>query len=344
MRKFIIAIVMVLGFFFIVGRFSELETFSNTIQRGVWIFIFLAVLTEVFWLLLLPLSFKVIYQVIGIKESLLGLLPVVLSANFVNIIAPSAGVSGITMLIAHARRQGYSSARAMIAGSLFVEFDYFGFLCMLMLGLLVLVRRNNLTAVEITASLIFGLVALVMTILLYLGTQSAEALGNALTWISRLVNRVAHPFIHRQYLSEVNARSFAHDAAEGLSEFRLNPRKILQPILLALLNKSLLVLVLFFVFLAFKVPVTPGTIIAGFSIGYLFLIVSPTPAGLGFVEGSLTLVLSSMYISLETAAILTLVYRGITFWMPFVVGMVAFRVTGTTKKDGGRTQAGENAG
>jgi len=95
--------------------------------------------------------------------------------------------------------------------------------------------------------------------------------------------------------------------------------------LLAISNKVLLISILLLTFLAFRIPYTSGTIVAGFSIGYLFLIVSPTPAGIGIVEGVLTLALTSLWVPVEAAAIITLVYRGYTFWLPFVVGMLAFR-------------------
>jgi uncharacterized protein (TIRG00374 family) len=78
-------------------------------------------------------------------------------------------------------------------------------------------------------------------------------------------------------------------------------------------------------FLAFKVPFTLGVLVGGFSIGYLFLIVSPTPAGIGFVEGALTLALNSLNVPLGAAAVLTAAYRGITFWVPLFGGMLAFR-------------------
>ena len=45
-------------------------------------------------------------------------------------------------------------------------------------------------------------------------------------------------------------------------------------------------------FFAFDVDFTPATVVAGFSIAYLFLIVSPTPAGIGIVEGVMTVALS----------------------------------------------------
>ena len=67
---------------------------------------------------------------------------------------------------------------------------------------------------------------------------------------------------------------------------------------------------------AFEVPFTAGTIIGGFSISYLFLIVSPTPSGIGIVEGIMPLALSSLSVPWSQAVIITLAYRGITFWLP----------------------------
>jgi len=328
MRKFIFAVVLMLGILFIIGQFAELQSLVETIQRGDWRYLGLALVIQTAWIMNLAASFLVIFRTLGIEEDVENVLLIASAANFVNIIAPSGGMSGVAVFIAEARRRNYSPARAAIAGALFVFFDYMGFIVVLALGLIVLIRRNHLTTVEITASVILVSIAIVLACLLYLGMKSGEALGKALAWMARMVNRLVHPFIHRQYLSEARAREFACDAAEGLCELRREPRNMLLPIGLALVNKTLLVSILLFVFLAFQVPVSAGTIVAGFSIGYLFLIVSPTPAGLGIVEGALTIALSSMYIPLEAAAVITLVYRGITFWMPLFVGMIAFRILG----------------
>ena len=76
--------------------------------------------------------------------------------------------------------------------------------------------------------------------------------------------------------------------------------------------------VLVSVFLAFQVPFSAGTIIGGFAITYLFLIVSPTPSGIGIIEGIMPLALSSLRVPWSQAVIITLAYRGITFWIPWV--------------------------
>ena len=91
-------------------------------------------------------------------------------------------------------------------------------------------------------------------------------------------------------------------------------------------------LVLTCVFLAFQIPFSAGTIIGGFAISYLFLIVSPTPSGIGIVEGVMPLALSSLHVPLSQGLIVTLAYRGITFWIPLGVGAIAFRMTEEEKK------------
>ncbi len=90
--------------------------------------------------------------------------------------------------------------------------------------------------------------------LLNLGSQSAEALGNALARIAHQVNRIVHPFIHREYLSETRAHEFAHDAAEGLIKMRSEPKTLLMPLILALTNKSALVIILILRFPGFQSP------------------------------------------------------------------------------------------
>jgi uncharacterized protein (TIRG00374 family) len=80
------------------------------------------------------------------------------------------------------------------------------------------------------------------------------------------------------------------------------------------------------VFLAFQVPFSAGTIIGGFAIAYLFLIITPTPAGVGIIEGVMPLALSSLRVPWSEAVVITLAYRGVTFWIPLGFGAIAMRL------------------
>ena len=326
MRKLIFAVVLLLCIMFVIGQLAEVQAIADTLRQGDWRFILLGLIVETAWLVTVALSYRAIFQATGVDEKINKLILMSAAANFLNVVAPTAGMGGMAVFISGARQRGYSSGRVTVAGVLYVLFDYAGFLCVLTVGLLILIRRNNINAAELGASAILVSIAIVLATLLYLGMRSAAALGKALAWMARQVNRLLRPFTHREYLSEDRAHQFANDAAEGLRELRHNPKNLILPMALALGNKALLISILSLTFLAFQIPFSVGTIIAGFSIAYLFLIVSPTPSGIGVVEGALTIALGSLYVPLGAAAVITLAYRGITFWIPLLFGLFAFRI------------------
>jgi hypothetical protein len=325
MRKTFIAIVLLLAIVLIIFSFSELESILNTIKRSDWRFIGLGLIIETVWLYNLATTFRALYRLVGLKEDSRHLMLVAAAANFINVVAPSAGIGGIAVFIDDAKHRNHASGRVTVVGALFVLFDYIAFLCVLALGWVVLIRRNNLNMGEITASIILLCLAVAFAVLLYLGYRSAAELSKALAWMARAVNRILRPFLHRDYLSVERAYTFADEIAEGLSAIKGKRKELLWPFLFALNNKALLICVLALTFLAFKTAFTVGTLVGGFSIGYLFLIVSPTPSGLGFVEGALTIALNSLRVPLGTAGVITLIYRAITFWFPLGVGAIAFR-------------------
>jgi len=337
MRKLLVALVLLLGAFFIIGHFAEMQAVWETLQRGDWRILLLALLVEAAWMLNVAASYRAIYRALGMEESIGRLLLLTMGANFVNVVAPSAGVGGVAVFIGEAKRRGYSQAKATIAGALYIFIDYMGFLAVMAIGLVVLIRRNHLTVAELTAAALIALIALGIGTVLYLGMRSEERLKAFLIRLARIVNRVLFPFLKRDYLSEERAREFAHDSAEGLAELRDGPENLLLPALLSLSNKALMILVFTLMFLAFKVPISVGTLIAGFCIGYLFTIISPTPWGVGVMEPALTLALNSFFVPLGAAAVIVLAYRGFTFWLPLLVGLVAMRLLG-------RTEAADAAG
>jgi hypothetical protein len=141
----------------------------------------------------------------------------------------------------------------------------------------------------------------------------------------RVVNGAVRPFRHREYLSEARTHSFAADVSEGLGTLPSRPRNLVQPFLLSLANKFVLMAVLVCNFRSFDVPFSAGTIVGGLAIAYLFVIVSPTPSGVGVVEGVMALALRTLGVDFSQAVIVTLAYRGVTLWLPLAVGAVAFR-------------------
>lgn len=332
MRKFIIAVVIFLGVIFVITNFAQVETILRTLQQGKWWYLALALVVQGFWLVNVAASYRTIYRMLGIDEDLRQLFLIAAAASFVNVVTPSGVVGGVTLFAAQARRRGYSPIRVTLAGVIYLLFEYAAIICVVFIGLAVLSRRNDLTGADIFATSILIVLAAILALLLILGMRSETSLNRALTLGTRSINKILHPIIRRNYLSETRAHEFAHDAASGLVELREDLRKdpsaLAWPFALALSNRALLLTIFFLMFLAFQTPFSPGTLIAGFAIGYLFTIVSPTPAGIGVVEGIMTVTLRSLNVPLGSAAVITLAYRGFTFWLPLLVGMITLRILG----------------
>ena len=325
MRKFIVLVVVFLAAAFVYLSLGEIQSTLQTLQKGNFWFILLAILMQGGWFIVQGLIYLSLYRILGLRETIQKMTLMSAAANFVNIIAPSAGMGGMAVFISHARRKRQSSGKVTVVSVLFILLDYIAFLCVLTLGLIILFRRNDLSASEITASMIMFSIATGLGFLLYLGSKSATALGNVLANLARLVNRLARPLIQRDYLSETRAYEFACEMADDLQSLPERFPSLVRPLSYALANKVLMMSILLVCFLCFKVPFSMGTIIGGYSIAYLFLIVSPTPSGIGIVEGIMPLALTSLRVPWSQAVIITLAYRGITFWLPLGIGAVSFR-------------------
>lgn len=325
MQKFIVVLILCMGAVLIMLSLGQLDQTLKTLRNGDLRYLFPAVVLQAVWFLVVGFAYHSIYKLLGMKASLLNLTLLAAAANFVNIVMPMAGVGGVAVFVNAARKKGQASGKVTLAAALFLLFDQAAFLAVLALGMIVLIRRNDLGAGEVTAALILLATASLLATTLYLGTRSAEAMGHFLARLSHLVNLLLRPFLHRNYLRKERAYEFAREMADGLAALPARPRGLLLPLFLAFLNKGLLVCILWMIFLSFGIPYSIGTIIGGFAIGYLFIIVSPTPSGIGVMEGAMALGLKSLRVDWHAAVIITLVYRAFTFWLPLAVGGLAFR-------------------
>ncbi|MDA1329485.1 MAG: lysylphosphatidylglycerol synthase transmembrane domain-containing protein [Chloroflexi bacterium] len=327
MRKLLVSLAVLLGIFFAIDHFAQIESIAEILKQGDWRFFGLALVAEMFWFVATAATYQSVLGAVGVERKLLPLMPIVAASNFVSVVAPSGGMSSIAVIVADARRAGFSSAYATISGFLFVLLEYVGFTFFLIVGLGILLKNGGLNGAEIFATGFLWLSAAILASMLYLGMRSETRLAKALSWGVRLVNRFVAPF-KRKGLQEDRANEFAHKIAEGLIQVKKNPRKLLPALLGAVSSKALMLVVFWLMFLAFKIPHSTNTLFAGFALAYLFTIVSPTPAGIGVVEGLVTIGLVSMSVPVTSAAVVILGYRAITFWLRLLVGMLAMQRVG----------------
>lgn len=66
----------------------------------------------------------------------------------------------------------------------------------------------------------------------------------------------------------------------------------------------------------------PEPLICGYVVATLFAMISITPQGVGVVEAMVVVAFTAYNQNAAAATATALVYRGIVFWMPFVIGAI----------------------
>ena len=325
MRRILVILIVVLTVSLIISRFTEIQTIVETLQNADLRFFVIAVGLQFLWFLGLANVYRTLYRIMGIDEQIRHLAGVAVSANFINVVAPSGGVGGMAVFVSDADKRGHPHGRVLAVSALYVFLDYIAFLTVLAAGFVVLLRRNILNSGEITAALILLTVVIVLGWLILTGVRSPEKFGQVLGKIFRGANNLLRPILRRDYMHEEQAYLFAAEVADGLAVLRTEHKSLVRPLVYLIFNFMIQMSILAFCFLSFDVAFTLGTVVAGFAFGYLFLIVSPTPSGIGIVEGGMPIMLTSLRVPFEQGLIVTLAYRAVTFWMPLGLGAIAFR-------------------
>jgi uncharacterized protein (TIRG00374 family) len=326
MRKIFLVVIVLLAIAYLVFSFAELEHILAALRQSRPIYLGAAIAVEALLLLNSAATFWALYRLVELRESARSLLIMVTAANFVNLIMPASGLGGMAVFIEEARWRGTSTGRVMLAGILYVLYEYIALFAALAAGFVILSRLGKLNAAELLAAGFFLILAAALSTGLVVGYKSTRRLGKLLAWLVGTLNRLLQPFLHRDFLNVASAYTFASELTEGLAASRhATPIQILLPLAFTLVNKILLIAILALSFVALGNPVSLETVVAGFSVGHLFVYASPTPSGIGFVDSILPLALNSLGMALPHAVLVALVYRAITLWLPLGLGAAAFR-------------------
>jgi uncharacterized protein (TIRG00374 family) len=310
---------------FIIARMAEIEQMGRLLASISANFLVLALVAEGLWLVVASLIYQKNFKIVGVKEGFKHTFFLSSSANFANVVTPSWGMAGLAVFWADAEHRGYSKGSATVVCTLYMIFEYLSLLLVISLGFFSLLKRSLLGWPLISSALVLFAFVIFMVYMLFLGLRYPDRFRAFFVGASRFLNRLVRALIRREFLPLSSAETFTDTAIESINLLQSQWRKLMVPFGLAMVNKVILITILMLMFIAFKEPFSPGILIAGFSLCYLFFYASPTPAGIGIVEGVMTLALKSLGVPLASATLITLSFRGFTFWLPLLVGFTSFR-------------------
>jgi uncharacterized protein (TIRG00374 family) len=325
MRRWILPLAVVAFLWVLIARRTELDELARTLALGRWPWVAAAAALQGVYYLVYAALCHAAFGVVGMRSRFREVLAVLLGSMFANVVVPSGGAAGAALFMDDAARRGESPARAA-AGLLLAMTANLSALALVLLGSLpYLAARHELQSLEVwgAAALVAMIAALVL--LLALGLWLPRALDALLHGTAGVTSAVARTLRLSSPLGPDWAARTAGEFVEVAQALRARPRGPLRLLALALTMTMLDVGSLGALFLAFREALQPGVVVAGYAFGILSWLLSPVPQGIGVVEGVMTLVYTSLGVHAEPATLIVLSFRGLTFWLPTLVGFLLLR-------------------
>jgi len=338
MRRWIFRILIVAFLWFLAGRIAEIEKLAGILAQGKWLWIAIAFLLQVLYHIVYTGLYQSAFSTVNVRSRWRDLWPVVFGSLFINVVAPAGGTSGAALFIDDASKRGESSARAT-AGALLVAITEFGtFIAILIVGMCYLFTQHDLKSYEIIgAVMLIGTITSLSGVLL-VGLWRPDWVRRLLSLLQGLLAKLANLLRRQPFLDKQWAETTSSEFTEAAGAIRQRPSHLARTFAIALGAHSIDLICLFTIFLAFNQSVTFGALVAGYSMAILFWIVSPTPQGVGVVEAVTAMVFASLGVPGSKALVIALAFRGLTFWLPLLVGIIVLRKVRSFRTEQ-RTQA-----
>lgn len=332
-RYGILWLLIALFLWLVASRYTEIQQLAATLASGKWQWIIVAVVLTVALYIVRATLYQAVFHTVEVNSRIRDLFPLVFASIFMNVVVPSGGVSSAALFIDDAGHRGESPARTAAGTVLFLVTDLVAFSVVLVVGMVYLFIQHDLHIYQVIGFvLLFGLI-LGLTGVLLLALWRPDHLLGVFSRLQQTANRLALRLSRPPFLADTWAKTTAAEFTDAATAISTRPYRLVRALVISFGSQLVQLACLLALFRAFSQRVGPGALVAGYAIGVLFWIVSITPQGIGVVEGVMTLVFTSLGIPPVQAALITLSFRGLVFWLPFAIGFLSLRRLKTFRRE-----------
>jgi len=307
--------------YYIISHFREVETLVKSAAQGNMLELTVALLLQVVYYFVYAGLYQSAFDTVGVSSRWRSMLYLVMSSHFLNVVAPAGGVSGAALFIGDAAERGKSPVKAATGTTITTLSELGTFAPILLTSLWFLFTHHFLRSYETAGAGILLAIIIGMGTALTVTLLFPDKLNKIISHPAALLNRLSSKIIHRELISHKSISDIEIHLREASGAIRNRPFALARTAGIAVVGHFVDIISLAAVFRAFGVDAGLGGIVAVYSMSILFWVVSPTPQGVGVVETVATLVLTSLGVPFHKALLVSLTFRGITFWLPLFTGM-----------------------
>ena len=266
-----------------------------------------------------------LFQMTKIRRTLGAMIILRMSSLAANALIPSGGLTAGFMFADDAKDRGESGAAAVTSFLLSLVVDYTSTVVLLMVAMAYLASRELLGPVIIIPAVAYVATTFGLFMLIYFSSKNKPALQKFLDRVRTILNRALR-FFKVKPIGDDNAISnFVNELEGAYISLRNDPRDIYIAFAYMFLAHSMFLTALYILFLSFGISLPLLTIVSGYAIGMMVVVISPTANGVGFVEGAMALAYTSMGVPGATAITIAIIFRLFSFWLPMLGGFIALQ-------------------
>lgn len=329
-RVIIFAVLVVVALVVVFIRRDQLVDLVHAMEGGDYVFLALAIICQFGKYVSQSFAYANAFNTVGEPTRARPMFPLIFASYFMNVIAPSFNTAGILVVVDDARKRGVPTGRATSAALLMQITVITGFLVIMFFGFAVLTAIGRMNVVWFFFGMIVVFMVGIMVGILYIGSRDPAILVRLLMPLERLANRISRRLRKGKTMNPW-AEALVSSFSEAGRRIREHPDKGARAFGFSILASTCELGCFCFVGLAFGLG-NPGMLIGGYVVATLFSWVTITPQGVGVVEIILIATLTAYGINSTVGAAVALVYRGIVFWMPFIIGAVLIHRTKAFRK------------
>lgn len=326
MRRWAFWLFVAIFFIFFIRNAGQIEDVATVLLAGKLIWLGSAFILQAAYYLLYTRLYQSAFNVLDLNFDFHDILPFVLASLAINVAAPTGGTASTLLFMDHATRKGQSAGKAA-AGTIIVYVSHLGILAVIIaMTLSYLSSLGMLEEYQLIATALFLLFVFFFISLLWVAMRFPRFFNRVFKWLRHVVNAIGRMLKKDEIVAEDWIDTNAHGFTEAAHAINRHTNRLQAPIISALLMHLVNIASLYMVFLAFGVSISFGILLVSYAMSQLFMVVSPTPQGIGVVEGIMAIVIGSFGIAGSAAAVVALAYRGLAFWIPLAIGAILLRM------------------
>jgi uncharacterized protein (TIRG00374 family) len=321
-RVFLLAGIFVAFVYYIVKNMPVIISTFNVTAAQSLPYILLTLIFSALGFAFTVLMNQKVFAMLGVSRTKRQMFALLTSALAVNVLVPTGGLSTGVMFVQDAKKRGESGPAVISALTLALLANYLSIVVLLVFAMIYLSIIGSLKFHVIIPAAIFFLLTFGLFLLIFLAGKNkiflAKILKNAVSLWRKFIKifrkkETEKRDIVTEYVGEL----------EGVYQTMLkDPKDLYKAVSYIFLSHFFYLASLYVLFASLGLFPHYRIIISGYAIGMMFVVISPTPNGVGFVEGSMVLAYTSLGLPSAAAATVSLIYRGFSFWLPMFLGFV----------------------